>query len=189
MTRKAFRRIVTGHDERGRAVILEDGPPPRVYDNLGQEGLVFYEVWNTQESPARIDRAGGEPAEARLSLSPPPLGTRIRVLDIPIDNPGSSDIEAVFEAVGGKDAHIGAKSGRHENFHRTQTIDYGIVLEGEITLLMDEGETTLHPGDICIQRGTNHGWANRGTKPCRIAFILIDGKWDDTVAAQPVGGP
>jgi mannose-6-phosphate isomerase-like protein (cupin superfamily) len=184
MTTKQFRRVVTGHDEHGRAVILEDGPPTRVYENLGQEGLVFFEVWNTQETPARITRAGGEPAEERLSLAPPKRGTRIRVLDIPVEDPAASasDLEAVFENVGGKDAYIGAKSGRHANFHRTQTIDYGIVLDGEITLLMDEGETTLYPGDICIQRGTNHGWVNRGTKPCRIAFILIDGKWEADLA-------
>ena len=178
MASKQFRRVVTGHDERGRAVIIEDAPPSRIYDNLGQKGLVFFEVWNTQESPIHIDRSSGEPHESRLSLSPPPRGTRIRVLDIPVEDPASSDLDAVFENIGGKDAHIGAKSGRHANFHRTQTIDYGIVLDGEITLLMDVGETTLYPGDICIQRGTNHGWVNRGSKPCRIAFILIDGKWD-----------
>jgi quercetin dioxygenase-like cupin family protein len=56
-------------------------------------------------------------------------------------------------------------------------VDYGIVLDGAITLMVDEGETTLHRGDICIQRGTNHGWVNRGNKPCRMAFILIDGTW------------
>jgi Cupin domain len=179
MSNRQFRRVVTGHDEHGRAVIIEDSPPTRVYDNLGQRGLVFFEVWNTQETPARIDRASREPAEPRLNLSPPPNGSRIRVLDIPVDDPASSDMDAVFENIGGKAAHIGEVGcGRHANFHRTQTIDYGIVLDGQITLLVDEGETTLYPGDICIQRGTNHGWVNRGTKPCRIAFILIDGKWD-----------
>ena len=61
--------------------------------------------------------------------------------------------------------------------HRTETIDYGIVLEGEITLIMDEGETVVRAGDIVIQRGTNHGWANRSDRNCRIAFILIDGQF------------
>jgi uncharacterized cupin superfamily protein len=61
--------------------------------------------------------------------------------------------------------------------HRTETIDYGIVLEGEITLIVDEGETIVRAGDIVIQRGTNHGWANRSRSNCRIAFILIDGRF------------
>lgn len=182
MSGKAFRRIVTGHNAAGSAVILEDGPPLRVFDNLGEAGLVFYEVWNTRETPARIDRASSEPPEARLTLAPPKSGTRIRVLDIPVDNPATSDLETVFENIGAKDAHIGTKGGKHASVHRTQSIDYGIVLDGQITLLMDEGETTLQAGDICIQRGTNHGWVNRGTKPCRIAFILIDGVWDEDIA-------
>ena len=63
--------------------------------------------------------------------------------------------------------------------HRTQSIDYGIVLEGEITLILDEGETTVKAGDIVIQRGTNHGWANRSGRNCRIAFILIDAEFAD----------
>jgi quercetin dioxygenase-like cupin family protein len=182
MTNSSFRRIVTGHDKDGRAVIVEDRPPVRVFDNLGEPGLVFYEVWNTRETPARIDRASGEPKEDRLTLAPPRMGTRIRVLDIPVDNPATADLDAVFKNIGGKEAQVGAKDGRHASFHRTQTIDYGIVLDGEITLRVDEGETTLYAGDICIQRGTNHGWINRGTKPCRIAFILIDGVWDADIA-------
>ena len=68
---------------------------------------------------------------------------------------------------------------RHALMHRTETIDYGIVLEGEITLILDVGEAVVRAGDIVIQRGTNHGWANRSGKNCRIAFILIDGKYED----------
>jgi hypothetical protein len=182
MANSSFRRIVTGHDKDGRAVIVDDRAPVRVFDNLGEPGLVFYEVWNTRETPARIDRASGEPVEDRLMLAPPRMGTRIRVLDVPVDNPATADLDAVFENIGGKEARVVAKDVRHASFHRTQTIDYGIVLDGEITLLVDEGETTLYAGDICIQRGTNHGWVNRGTKPCRIAFILIDGVWDADIA-------
>jgi hypothetical protein len=173
-----FRRIVTGHTADNRAVIASDAPPTRVFDNLGEKGLVFYEVWNTRESPARIDRSDAEPAEERLTLAPPPRGTRIRVLDIPPDKP-EADFDQVFENIGGKDAHLGEASKRHASFHRTQSIDYGIVLCGEITLLMDEGEAVVRAGDIVVQRGTNHGWVNRTDKPCRIAFILIDGAFDD----------
>ena len=75
-------------------------------------------------------------------------------------------------------SHTGEGS-RHAFMHRTETVDYGIVLDGELVLIMDLGETIVRAGDIVIQRGTNHGWANRSDRNCRIAFILIDGKFDD----------
>jgi mannose-6-phosphate isomerase-like protein (cupin superfamily) len=178
------RRIVTGHDAQGRAVIQEDGPPPRVVRIGGEIGPLFHEVWNTQETPARIDRASGEPAEAGIQLAPPKNGTRIRVLDIPPEDErlaamSAEDMKAHFAEVGAADAssHTDDGSSRHHAMHRTETIDYGIVLEGEITLILDVGETVVRAGDIVIQRGTNHGWANRSGKNCRIAFILIDGKY------------
>jgi mannose-6-phosphate isomerase-like protein (cupin superfamily) len=151
-----------------------------VFDKLGEEGLVFYEVWNTRQSPARIDRNDSEPAEERLSLPPPAGGTRIRVLDIPPDR-ADADFDKVFDNIGGQDAHLKTHK-RHASFHRTRSIDYGIVLSGEITLLVDEGEVTVKAGDIVVQRGTNHGWVNRTTRPCRIAFILIDGTFADDLA-------
>jgi mannose-6-phosphate isomerase-like protein (cupin superfamily) len=185
VSEKPFRRIVTGHDADGRAVILEDRPPPRVARIGGDFGPLFYEVWNTRETPARIDRAGGEPPEDGITLAPPKNGTRIRVLDIPPEDPSISDLtpeqaRAHFAEVGAGDAasHTGGGS-RHPFMHRTETIDYGIVIEGELTLILDEGETVVRAGDIVIQRGTNHGWANRSSKPCRIVFVLIDGRFDE----------
>lgn len=169
-----MRRIVTGHDAAGRSIVTEDGPPARRYDDLGEPGLVFHEIWHTAQTPAAIERAGGDPAEPGLALAPPPGGTRIRVLDIPVEQDGA-DFDAVFANIGGSAAHIA--SDRHPSFHRTRSIDYGIVLDGEITLLLDAGETVVRAGEIVVQRGTNHGWVNRGTKPCRIVFILIDGTW------------
>ena len=180
-----FKRIVTGHDAQGRAIIQEEGPPPRAQRVGGEHGPMFYEVWNTRETPARLDRASGEPHEDGIQLSPPKGGTRIRVLDIPpegdhLKNMTVEDARKHFEEVGAGDAsrHSGAES-RHAYMHRTETIDYGIVLEGEIVLVMDEGEAICRTGDIVVQRGTNHGWANRSDKNCRIAFILIDGRFED----------
>jgi hypothetical protein len=185
MTKVLFRRVVTGHNPEGKAVILEDGPPPRAQRIGSDIGPMFYEVWNTRATPAPIDRSSGEPFENGIILAPPKNGTRIRVLEIP---PEDSRLEALspeqarahFAEIGAADAssHSGASS-RHAFMHRTQTIDYGIMLEGELTLIMDIGETTVRAGDIVIQRGTNHGWANRSGKPCRIAFILIDGQFTD----------
>ena len=179
------RRIVTGHDAAGNAIIQQDGPPPRVQRIGGEIGPLFYEVWNTQATPAPIDRASGEPPESGIVLAPPKHGTRIRVLDIPPDDPSFAQMtpeqaRAHFAEIGAADAssHTGEGS-RHAHMHRTETIDYGIVVEGELVLIVDEGETVVRAGDIVIQRGTNHGWANRSGKNCRIVFVLIDGEFTD----------
>uniref|UniRef100_UPI0035C9F29D cupin domain-containing protein n=1 Tax=uncultured Sphingomonas sp. TaxID=158754 RepID=UPI0035C9F29D len=176
---RPVRRIVTGHDASGQSIVTEDGPPSRVFDTLGEPGLVFHEIWSTGATPAMIERSGGEPVEAGLMLAPPPGGTRIRILDIPVEGT-DADFDAVFANIGGSEAHVA--SDRHASFHRTRSIDYGIVIEGEITLLLDKGETIVRAGDVVVQRGTNHGWVNRGTKPCRVAFVLIDGAWSDGLA-------
>lgn len=185
---KPFRRVVTGHDKQGRAVILEDGPPPRVQRIGGEHGPLFFEVWNTRETPARIDAASGEPREEGIQLAPPKNGTRIRVLEIPPEDPSIAKLtpeeaRAHFAEVGAAEAAShSARGSKHAFMHRTETVDYGIVLEGELTLIVDIGETVVRAGDIVVQRGTNHGWANRGKVPCRIAFILIDGKYDAELA-------
>ena len=183
------RRIVTGHDQQGRAVFQQDGPVPRVVRIGGEHGPLFFEVWNTRETPARIDRASGEPPEDGVRLVPPAGGTRIRVLDIPpdgdrLDRVTPEEARRHFSEVGAGDAssHGGAGT-RHAHMHRTETIDYGIVLEGEIVLILDNEETLCRQGDIIVQRGTNHGWANRSDRNCRIAFILIDGEFVDGLGA------
>jgi mannose-6-phosphate isomerase-like protein (cupin superfamily) len=180
----SFRRVVTGHDEKGKAIILQNAPPPRIV-RIGA-GMVFYEIWNTRETPARIDRASGEPPESTVTLTPPKAGTRIRVVDFPPDDQRLTGLteqqaRAHFEEMGAGSAHAGEVS-RHPYMHRTETIDYGIILEGEITLLVDIGEVTVRAGDIVIQRGTNHAWANRSGRNCRVAFILIDGQFDPGLA-------
>lgn len=176
-----FRRIVTGHSASGDAIIVSDASPDRVIQIGGAAGATFFEVWNTRETPARIDRQSGEPAEAGLVLAPPPAGTRIRVIDFPPEGAEIRQLsreaaEAQFDSMSGASA---STSGRHPLMHRTQTVDYGIVLEGAITLVLDQQETTIHAGDIVVQRGTNHAWANRSGHVCRMAFVLIDGEYVD----------
>lgn len=173
------RRVVTGHNASNESIIVSDGPSGRIFDNLGQEGLVFQEIWNTRETPALINRDQREADEESLVLAPPPGGVRIRVLDIPPDSP-DENLDIVFDNIGA--AHEKLDSERHPTWHRTETIDFGIVLSGEIVLLLDDGETTVGPGEIVVQRGTGHGWANRTDKPCRIVFVLIDGQFDDGLA-------
>jgi mannose-6-phosphate isomerase-like protein (cupin superfamily) len=177
----AVRRIVTGHDSEGRSIVQEDGPPARAVKLGGESGTTFHEIWNTRSTPAPIDRASGEPPEARISLLPPPGGTRIRILDIPPDD-GSvaalprAAVRALFEAIGA--GHALAEDPPHPLMHRTETVDYGIVLEGELVLILDEAETIVRAGDIVVQRGTSHAWANRSSANARIAFILIDGRFE-----------
>lgn len=177
-----FRRIVTGHDAEGKAVIQHAAPPTRVVD-VSKNGPRFYEVWNTRDMPAPIDRDGLEPFEDKLTLAPPSHGTRIRVLDIQPETAQMQSLDAAegrrhFEALNAGDASTGGEGAPHPFMHRTETIDYGIVLLGEIYLIVDRGEILCRQGDIVIQRGTNHAWANRSDKVCRIAFILIDGVFD-----------
>jgi hypothetical protein len=185
MNQTAVRRVVTGHDADGRAVFLEDGPVPRVQRVGGPQGPLFFEVWNTGATPVPIDRSSGEPMEPGIQLAPPKGGTRIRVLDIPPEDDSIGTLtpeqaKAHFAEVGAAAASSHSSSGsRHAFMHRTETVDYGIVLEGAITLILDVGETTVRAGDIVIQRGTNHGWANRSGRNCRIAFVLIDGAFQD----------
>ena len=175
------RRIVTGHDGHGRSLVQEDGPPPRVATLGGENGTTFHEIWNTRATPAPIDRTSGEPPEAGISLLPPPGGTRIRILDIPPDDgtvaalPREA-VRALFEAIGA--GHALAENPPHPLMHRTETLDYGIVLEGELVLILDDGETVVRAGDIIVQRGTSHAWANRSDRSARIAFVLIDGRFE-----------
>ena len=189
MESKAVRRVVTGHDKDGNAIIQEDGAVPRVQQVGGAIGPMFHEVWNTRATPAPIDAASGEPAEEGIVLAPPANGTRIRVLDIPPEGDGirnmtPEEAAAHFAEIGAGAASNAAKAGaKHALMHRTETIDYGIVIEGELVLIMDEGETTVRAGDIIVQRGTNHGWANRTNSNCRICFVLIDGKFNAELEA------
>lgn len=179
---RAVRRVVTGHDSEGRSIVQEDGPPARVVTLGGDSGTIFHEIWNTRSTPAPIDRASGEPAEPGIALLPPTGGTRIRVLDIPPDD-GSvaalprEAVKALFEAIGA--GHALADDPPHPLMHRTETIDYGIVLEGELVLILDDSETIVRAGDIVVQRGTSHAWANRSGADARIAFVLIDGRFEE----------
>ena len=179
---KTFRRIVTGHDEDGKAIIISDKSPERTYMIGGPDGAKFHEVWSTSESPALISNRPSEIEETSLILSPPKGGTRIRIIHFPpesedIRNLTREEAQAHFKSMGGEEASNAGNHAPHPLMHRTETIDYGIVIEGELTLVLDRSETIIKTGDIVVQRGTNHAWANRSGKTCRIAFILIDGQF------------
>ena len=181
---RQFKRVITGHDHDGRAVILSDAPPTHVQQVGGPGGPTFFEVWSTRETPVTIDRQPGDPMESGLVLAPPKGGTRVRVIEFPPEGDAIRQLTAAqaaakFSEMGGADAAQSSAGAPHPLMHRTQTLDYGIVLEGELTLVLDRGESTVRAGDIVIQRGTNHAWANRSDKNCRVAFVLIDGQFVD----------
>lgn len=176
------RRIVTGHDAHGRSIIARDGATPRVLDPLGG-GALWHEIWHAKAVPARIDRASAEPEEPKLSLHPPHSGARIRVVEFAPGAGGPADVDpaqvrGLFSLIDAADASTYAP-GKPVGIHRTESLDFGIVLEGEISLVMDEGETLCRAGDIIVQNGTNHAWVNKSDKLARICFVLVDGKFED----------
>ncbi|MEP7730585.1 cupin domain-containing protein [Marinomonas primoryensis] len=180
-------RVVTGHDENGNAIILEKGPLNTVMDLEAVPGTKFHEVWNTSDTPAPITNAQTDPTLGPVVLPPMKAGTRIRFVDIPPDTEefltqGEGKMKDMFSKVGDEDASTVKEDSPHPLMHRTESVDYGIVIEGELTLIVDNGEAILKPGSVVIQRGTNHAWANRSGKMCRILFILIGGQYDDQLA-------
>ena len=181
MTYRAIRRVVTGHDLQGRAVVASDGPLPTVVELAAIAGTVFHEVWSTSGSPASIDN-GPDPTLGPLLLPPPILGTRIRFVDIPPDTAeflehGAKRIRDAFAQIGDANASTVHTASPHPLMHRTESVDYGVVIEGEIVLILDDSEVPLEQGSVIIQRGTNHAWANRSGKPCRMLVMLVSGRY------------
>jgi len=167
---KPVRRIVTGHDERGVAIARFDGAAPNVKERKSA-GVVSTLLWVTDESPADIS-GRGDRAAREIGVPPPERGTIFRIVDFfPNSNLGEISSASILKEMGISGSHGPV---RHPMMHRTRSIDYAVVLEGEIDMLLDDSEVHLKAGDVLVQQGTNHAWVNRGAAPCRIAFILID---------------
>jgi quercetin dioxygenase-like cupin family protein len=158
------RRVVTGHDERGVSVFALDGPVPMV--RTAPDGALFCEIWSTDAMPAPIAADEPDPTLTAVTVPPGPNGTKIRINVFP---PGT--VSPV---------------------HRTQSVDYGIVLDGEVVLVLDDSETVLRAGDVAVQRGTSHRWENRSQQTARMAFILVDGCFTvellDSLGGDVLGG-
>ena len=153
------RRIVTGHDADGKSVVLSDAPNPKSLD-IGT--AAFHEIWITDRTPAPIAATEAEPTDRPVRVPPPANGVMVRFTEM--------------------------APGAESPLHRTETVDVGVVLEGETWLLLDDGsETRVGPGDAVVQRGTMHAWANRSDRPVRMLFVLIDGTIADDV--REAAGP
>jgi naringenin degradation protein FdeH len=149
------RRIVTGHDASGKSVVLSDGPNPKMLD-IGT--AAFHEVWSTDRTPVPIAASESDPTDRPVRVPPPADGVLVRFTEM--------------------------EPGAESPMHRTETVDVGVVLEGETWLLLDDGsQTRVGVGDAVVQRGTNHAWANRSDRPVRMLFVQIDGAIADDVRA------
>ncbi len=172
---KQIRRVVTGRDARGKSIFIMDGPPPGPFSE-GTAGVVATDLWKTGATPAN-NRSDDEAIDANFRLPPPKNGSIFRVVSYPPDAERFAALakaNAALEQSSGMEAARDKANPRHRGFHKTDTIDYAIVLSGEIVAMMDEGETLLRAGDVLVQRGTNHAWSNRANEPAVLAFVLID---------------
>ena len=152
MTNSAPRRVVTGHDRTGKSVVLSDGPPPQHHAMRGPEvGADFYEIWNSTRPVPLLLPVEPEPNERGFSIMPV-SGHLLRIIEI----------------------YPPGQGGKRTVMHRTSTVDYVVVIAGEIVLVLDDSEVTLRQGDVVVQRGTDHAWENRSAQPARMAFFHID---------------
>jgi mannose-6-phosphate isomerase-like protein (cupin superfamily) len=157
---KPVRRVVTGFGESGQSTILMDSEIGNVVED-SESTLALAELWSTAESP--IDNGGTrDQARPSFELLPDANGSLLRFFEIAPEPAGTAK------------PGVGAEA--HPGFHTTDTLDYIIVLEGEVVAMLEDSETVLRPGDVLIQRGTNHAWSNRSNRPCRMAAVMLDAK-------------
>jgi mannose-6-phosphate isomerase-like protein (cupin superfamily) len=158
-----IRRVVTGHDAQGRSIKLSDGIPPQDHPMQGSGvGADFIEIWNTAETiPALTSLPDSEPTARPFAIMPS-SGHIMRVIEIYPPRMG----------------------GQRTVMHRTRTLDYAVVIEGEVVLVLDDGETVLGPGSIVVQRGTDHAWENRSDEVTKMAFFHIAAEFSDELLAM-----
>ena len=178
MSRPPVRRVVTGHNDQGLALILSDADAPHHFSSDTIPGFGATVPWMTKagiiDHVSDTDMAG---ADTEIPSFPAPGETIMRIADFPPDSVYPKDANsAIFDELDGhEEADAGAErsGGKHFWFHRTESLDYAVVLEGEITLLVDEGEATMRAGDVAIQRATSHAWSNRTDRTARVLFVLF----------------
>jgi mannose-6-phosphate isomerase-like protein (cupin superfamily) len=182
--------VVTGHDKEGKAIVISDGACPAVRVNPLRPGHVSTDVWKTDSSPVILHAQPADPTVGPRQIHPPKHGTIIRIAEIQpeseeLRNMPPEKAREIFKAMGNEKAWSGS---RHPMMHRTETLDYAIVLEGELVMLLDDEDVHLKAGDVVIQCGTNHAWSNRSDRPCRIMYVLIDARYDAELAEELEGG-
>jgi mannose-6-phosphate isomerase-like protein (cupin superfamily) len=172
---KQIRRIVTGHNAAGKSIIAQDAAATSILELAAVPGLRATDLWETTTAPADLS-SDTDPVARPVHLEPAPTGTIFRIVDFPPDAAINkhTDSREVFASLGA--SHAVDTSSTTPMMHKTASVDYAIVLAGEIWAVLDEGETRMKAGDVLIQRGTNHAWSNRSNEPAAVAFILVGAK-------------
>jgi mannose-6-phosphate isomerase-like protein (cupin superfamily) len=170
-----IRRVVTTVDKNDKAVVLIDGPTPHKKVRPHAQ-TVSRLLWVTDQTPADLSGTKDR-AAIDIGIMPPAAGSVFRIVDFPPETEEMKKLDpsTMHQSLGPGVPKRGLPPS-HPAMHRTRTVDYAIVMAGEIDMLLDDSEIHLKAGDVLVQQGTNHAWVNRGTEPCRIAFILIDSK-------------
>jgi mannose-6-phosphate isomerase-like protein (cupin superfamily) len=168
------RRVVTGHDVNGKSVVVSDGSPPRAFSYDAVPGLETIFVWSNDQ-PMAIPHRDGDPTITMDAFFPDPAGTRFLIVVHP---PGSGVTSSDAGGSSHDEAGIGelhvAMDADDSGMHATDTVDYGVVVSGELWMELDDGiEVHLRPGDCIVQNGARHGWRNHGDVPCTVAFVMI----------------
>ena len=169
------RRVLTGHDSEGKSTFIADGLAPNIKEMASMPGLALTDLWETTGAPANND-SHADAASRPVKLEPPKNGTILRIVEFPPDSQwrNRADGKEAFKSIGA--GHAQDRGSADPMMHRTSTVDYIIVLKGEIHAVMEQGETLLRAGDILVQRGTNHSWSVRGNEPCIVAAVLVNAK-------------
>lgn len=174
---KPVRRLITVDDAHGGSRKIADGPSPDVRTDPARPGYSATRIWVTDRTPARIGSIT-ETLHQPHTLEPPAGGSVCRVVTFPPERGaprvGAREVQAFFESMGSPQASTGGAGAPHPYMQKTRTLDFCLVLEGEITLVLDTQEVSLKAGDTVVQRGTNHAWSNRSDAPCTIAFSCHD---------------
>jgi len=176
---KPARRIVCLDREPGKSCLLSDGPSPDVRTDLARPGFAVQRMWVTDGTPAKIVL---ETLHLPHMLEPPSGGSVLNVFTLPPDAAwkgklGAPEVQAYFRAMGSPRASTYSPLAPHPYMQKTRTLDFAIVQEGEIVLALDTQEVRLMAGDFVVQRGTNHAWSNRSSRPAVVAIASHDGAW------------
>ena len=171
-----IRRFVTGHNAAGKAVVMFDDHAPNATPLKGWPGAGVTEIWVTDEMPVEQSRLNGPLAAADAARSDAVRHYFPRRGDSAGKRRHKIDASATFGQLGSTHKPSAADFAKHPTMHKTDSIDYLVVISGSMHMLMEEGEVELHAGDCIVQRGTNHAWVNRSGKPCLLAAVLIDAK-------------
>jgi mannose-6-phosphate isomerase-like protein (cupin superfamily) len=166
-----IRRVVTTHTPDGTAIVQSDGfaSNVRVRETTGTRSTL---IWTTDTAPPGY--ADDDRGAVQAGVAPLLNGTTFRIVEFPPGDPGQeSDATSIAAEMGVHHDTAGRRTPRHPAMHATDSVDYAIILSGEVDMLLDETEVHLRTGDVIVQQGTNHAWVNRGTIPCRIAFVLM----------------